>query len=57
MQLPCFLEHVEGEALKVAFIGQIGECSQVPFEDDWGGHAWHTSGETDKPCVWVNGGL
>ena len=48
-----FLEHVERESLKVAFIGQIGEGSQ----DDRGGHAWRTSGKTDEPCVWVNGGL
>ena len=34
VQFPCFLDHVKGEALKVAFYGQIGECSQVrtPFE-------------------------
>jgi hypothetical protein len=34
MQLLSFLEHVEREALKDAFIGQIVECSQVPFQDD-----------------------
>ena len=48
---------MEGETLEAAFIGQVVECSQVPFEDDRGGHTWHTSGETDEPCVWVNGGL
>ena len=35
MLFPCFLEHVEGKALEVAFVGQIVECRQIPFEDDW----------------------
>jgi hypothetical protein len=48
---------VEGETLEVPFIGQVVESSQVPFEDDWGEHTWRASGEPDKPCVWVNGGL
>ena len=48
---------MEGEALEVAFLGQIVECSQVPFEDDRRGHTWHTLGETNEPCVWVDGGL
>ena len=26
---------MEGEALEAVFIGQIVECSQGPFEDDW----------------------
>ena len=37
--------------MEVAFIGQIVECSQVSFEDDWRRHTWHTRGETDEPCV------
>jgi len=57
VQFPCFLDHVEGEALKVAFFGQIGECSQVPLEDDRGRHAWRTRWEADEPCGRVNGGL
>ena len=57
MQLPYFLEHVEGEALEVTFIGQVVECGQVTFEDDGRGHAWCARGEADEPCGRVNGGL
>jgi hypothetical protein len=29
------LEHVEREAMKVAFVGQVCEGRHVPFEGDW----------------------
>ena len=40
-------------ALEVAFIGQIVECSQVPFEDDWGELTNHVSGSMED---WSNVG-
>jgi hypothetical protein len=48
---------VEGEALEIAFVSQIGEGRQVPFEGGRGRHAWHTRWEIDEPCAWVDGGL
>ena len=43
--------------LEGCIFGQIGEGSQVPLEDDRGGHAWRTRGETNEPCGRVDGSL
>ena len=42
--LHVFLEHVEGESLEVAFVGQVGEGSQIAFENDRGEHACRIRG-------------